>query len=33
MDLEREVNDLRQANQILKPASGFLAQATASTAG
>ena len=32
-DLEREVKELRRANEILKLASAFFAQATASTAG
>jgi transposase-like protein len=32
-DLEREVKELRRANDILKLASAFFAQATASTAG
>jgi transposase-like protein len=32
-DLEREFKELRRANEILKLASAFFAQATASTAG
>jgi len=32
-DLEREVEELRRANEILKLASAFFAQATASTDG
>jgi transposase len=32
-DLEREVKELRRTNEILKLASAFFAQATASTAG
>jgi transposase len=32
-DLEREVKELRRANEILKLARAFFAQATASTAG
>jgi transposase-like protein len=32
-DLEREVKELRRADEILKLASAFFAQATASTAG